>query len=327
MKIELLVQNIDSGEILDISDLTKSINWSTYLTDQPGKLTFEYVDPDDRVKATEGSIISFKVDDKGVFFGYIFKVGINQRDSVSITAYDQMRYLKNKDTYVIIGNTSSQLFERICKDYKLRYLVKDNSGYTLPSSIEDSSALYDILQKGLDRTLVNTGNWFTIRDNFGTLEFQSLNRLKTNIFIGDASRLSSYEFESSIDTDTYNQVKLVKENKTTSKRELYIVKDSSNIAKWGILQYFENMDESANAAQIKTRAETILNLKNRKTKTLKLSEVTGSLEVFAGSGIILGINKLVSRGIPINKYFIVISANHTFTNDKHKMDLELQVSI
>ena len=327
MKIELLVQNIDSGEILDISDLTKSINWSTYLTDQPGKLTFEYVDPEDRVKVTEGSIISFKVDDKGVFFGYIFKVGINQRDSVSITAYDQMRYLKNKDTYVIIGNTSSQLFERICKDYKLRYLVKDNSGYTLPSSIEDSSALYDILQKGLDRTLVNTGNWFTIRDNFGTLEFQSLNRLKTNIFIGDASRLSSYEFESSIDTDTYNQVKLVKENKTTSKRELYIVKDSSNIAKWGILQYFENMDESANAAQIKTRAETILNLKNRKTKTLKLSEVMGSLEVFAGSGIILGINKLVSRGIPINKYFIVVSANHTFTNDKHKMDLELQVSI
>lgn len=327
MKIELIVQNSETGKTWEISELVNSISWTTYMVDQPGKLSFTFLDEADKVLATEGSIVSFKVDGTKLFFGYVFKEGVDETDSISVTAYDQLRYLKNKDTYVISNMTSSQVFEKICKDFKLKYAVLDKSSYVLPSSVEDNKGLYETIQKGVDLTLINTGNWYVVRDNFGTLEYQLLNRLKTLVFIGDGSSLSKYNFESSIDDDTYNQIKLVKENKETKKREIYIVKDSSTIKTWGTLQYFESVDEDTNAAQIQARAEMLLKLKNRKTKSLKLNNVLGDLRVFAGCGVVLGISKLVARGVAMNKYFMVTSATHTFANDLHTMSLELQVSV
>lgn len=327
MKIELIVQNADTGKALEISELVSSISWSTYVADQPGKLVFAFIDESDKVLATEGSVVSFKVDETKVFFGYVFKEGVDETDSISVTAYDQLRYLKNKGTYVLANMTASQIFEKICKEFKLRYSVIDKSSYVLPSIPADNKGLYEIIQKGMDLTLINSGNWYVVRDNFGTLEYQLLNRLKTLVFIGDGSSLSKYSFESSIDDDTYNQIKLVKENKDTAKREIYIVKDSSTIKTWGTLQYFETVDENSNAAQIQWRAEMLLKLKNRKTKSLKLNNVLGDLRVFAGAGVVLSVKKLVVRGIAMNKYFMVTSATHTFTNDLHIMSLELQVSI
>ena len=327
MKLELLVQDSETGIINEISELVDTITWSTYIIDQPGKLTFNFLDSEAKLQISEGSRVSFKVNGQGVFFGFVFKIELDQEEMIAVTAYDQMRYLKNKDTYVVANTTASQLFAKICADFKLKCNVLDQSEYVLPSSIEDNKALMEMIQKGIDMTLINKGVWYIIRDNFGTLEFSSLNRLKTNVVIGDASSLGEYSFTSSIDDDTFNLVKLIKENKDTNKREVYIVKDSSTIARWGTLQYFEKMDENANAAQIQQRAEMILKLKNRKTKALKLGNVLGDVRVFAGSGIVLSIQKLANKGINLNKYFMVTEATHSFSNDLHTMSLGMQVSI
>lgn len=327
MAIELLVQDSETGKINEISELVDEIKWNTYLVDQPGKLTFNVVDSKAKLPISEGSRVSLKVDGKGVFFGIVFRVELNEEEKIAITAYDQLRYLKNKDTYEVKSITASQLFKKICEDFKLKYRILDSSDYVLPSRVEDNKGLMEIIQKGIDLTLVNKGNWYMVRDNFGTLEFSTINRLKTNLVIGDSSLLSTYSLESSIDEDTYNQIKIIKENKDTNKREGYIVKDSNAIAKWGTLQYFEKMDENANVAQIQQRAEMMLKLKNRKTKTLKLGNVLGDLRVFAGSGIILSIEKLANKGVNLNKYFMVTEAEHTFENDLHMMSLGMQVSI
>ena len=325
MNIEAIVQDSKSGAAYDISELITKAVWETTLTNQPGKLTFDYID-DNKVTISEGSPISFKVDGKGVFFGYIFKKGKNKDEKISVTAYDQMRYLKNKDTYVLSNLTASRIFAKICSDFKLSFEVKDSSSYIVPPRVNDNKTLFEIIQHGIDETLINTGNWYMIRDNFGKLQFININSMKTDLFIGDESLLIDFDYESSIDDDTYNQVKLIKENKETKKREIYIVKDSNTIKQWGLLQYFEKMDENANAAQIQARAEMILKLKNRVTKKLKL-DCLGDLKVSAGSGIVLGISDLQKEGVAINQYFMVTTCSHTFQNDLHTMQLEVQVSI
>ena len=325
MNIEAIVQDSKSGQAYDISELIIDAKWETTLIEQPGKLTFNYID-DNKVTINEGSPISFKVDGKGVFFGYVFKRGKNKDEKISVTAYDQMRYLKNKDTYVLANLTASQVFSKLCNDYRLTHRVANSSPYIVLPKPYDSKTLFEIIQHGIDETLINTGNWFMIKDNFGTLEFVSINSLKTDLFIGDESLLIDFNYESSIDDDSYNQVKLIKDNKETNKREVYIVKDSNTIKQWGLLQYFESMDENANEAQIKARAEMILKLKNRVTKKLKL-ECLGDLKVAAGSGVVLGISDLQKEGIAINQYFMVTSCTHTFQNDLHTMQLEVQVSI
>ena len=325
MNIEAIVQDNKTGIAYDISELITEATWETELTNQPGKLTFSYLD-DTKITINEGSPISFKVDGKGVFFGYVFKRGKLKDEKIPVLAYDQMRYLKNKDTYVLSNLTASQIFTRICNDFKLSSVVTNASSYIVSPRLHDNKSLFETIQYGIDETLINTGNWYMIRDNFGKLQFISINSLKTDLFIGDESLLLDFDYTSSIDDDSYNQVKLIKENKETQKREIYIVKDSSTIKQWGLLQYFEKMNENANAAQIQARAEMILKLKNRVTKKLRLS-CLGDLKVSAGSGVILGISDLEKEGVAINQYFMVTHASHTFRNDMHTMQLEVQVSI
>lgn len=325
MNIEAIVQDSKSGTAYDISELITNAVWETTLVNQPGKLIFNYLN-DTKVTISEGSPISFKVDGKGVFFGYIFKMGKLKDEKIPILAYDQMRYLKNKDTYVLSNLTASQIFTKLCNDFKLTAEVTNPSSYIVSPRIHDNKTLFEVMQYGIDETLINTGNWHMVRDNFGKLQFININSMKTDLFIGDESLLIDFDFESSIDEDSFNQVKLIKENKETQKREIYIVKDSSTIKQWGLLQYFEKMDENANAAQIQARAEMILKLKNRVTKKLKL-ECLGDLKVAAGSGVVLGISDLQKDGIAINQYFMVTTCSHTFKNDLHTMQLEVQVSI
>lgn len=326
MQTELIVQDSKSGNAWDMSELVNSgIKWETNIAEQPGKLTFEYIDQEN-ISINEGSSISFKIDGQGIFFGYVFKKGRSKNEKIPIIAYDQMRYLKNKDTYVFSGLTASNIFQRITSDFRLKAKVINASTYVVAPRVHDNKTLFEAIQYGIDETLINTGNWYMIRDNFGSLQFLNINTLKTDLFIGDESLLIDYDYSSSIDDDSYNQVKLIKENKETKKREIYIVKDSNTIKQWGLLQYFEKMDENANAAQIQARAEMLLKLKNRVTKKLKLTAL-GDLRVFAGSGIVLGISDLEKEGIAANQYFMVTQCSHSFSNDMHTMQLELQVSI
>lgn len=325
MNIEIIVQDSKSGIAYDISEVVTPVKWETSLINQPGKLTFSYLE-DEKISISEGSPLFLKIDGKGVFFGYVFKRGKKKNKTVPVTAYDQMRYLKNKDTYVLSGLTASQIFTKICKDFSLDGVVKEASSYVNSPRVNDNKTLFEIMQHAINETLINTGNWYMIKDNFGKLEFVSINSLKTDVFIGDESLLIDFDFESSIDNDTYNRIKLIKENKETKKREIYIVKDSGAIKQWGLLQYFEKMDEKANPAQIKARADMLLKLKNRVTKKLKL-DCLGDLKIAAGSGIVVGISDLVKEGIAVNQYFMVTTCTHTFKNDLHTMQLEVQVSI
>ena len=322
--LQVITQNNINKNAWDIAELVKNLTWVTQLLDQPGKVEIELV-KDDSVYLPEGSPITIKFKNDNVFFGYLFTKKI-QSDLVTLICYDQTRYLKNKDTYVLGSMTSSQVFTKLATDFNLKSRVVNSSSFLCAAKVYDNKSLYEIIQDTLDQTLTYSGEWFIVYDRFGTLEFTHLNSLKTNLFIGDESLLTNYDYQTSIDDDVYNQVKLIQENKETKKRDVYLVKSSQNINRWGLLQYFEKMDENANAAQIKQRADQILQLKNRPKKTLSL-DCIGDLRVRAGTGIVLGLNDLKNEGLTNPAYYIVTSCTHKFSGDQHTMELELQVSI
>lgn len=322
MNVEFIVQNTNDGKAYDISDLISDIDFSTEMEGNPGKISCTINNIDKLNYVSEGSPLSFKVDNVKVFWGYIFKIKKNSGHELEITAYDQLRYLKSKDTYVLSGLTCDGVFKKICADYDISNKVVHTSWHTLPQRINDNKTLAEIIQYSFDKTLVDTGDWFMMRDNFGVLECLNVWEQRTDLVIGDESLLGEYDYSSSID-DSYNQVKLVKENKESQKRELYIVKDSSNIKKWGTLQFFETVNEDMNAAQIEERAKMLLKQYNKPTKTLKL-ECIGDLRVKPGVGIVLLIKDLESD-VSYNKYVIVDKVTHSFKNSNHTMSLEVKV--
>lgn len=325
MKIEVLCQDSVTGRGLDLSEVVKDLTISTQMEEQPGKLILNYIDNIEESFST-GSSISVKVDGKGVFLGYVFKLHPYPNNEVQLTAYDQLRYLQNKDTYNLPALTCDRIFEKICQDCQLKYNVIDRSSYNVPAKIFDNESYYSMIQYGLDQALINEGYRYIVRDNFGTLEHVELRTIASNLLIGEDSLLTDYDYELSIDDETYNQIKLIKEDSESKKRKVYIVKDSNNINRWGVLQYFEKVDENMNSAQIEAQADNLLKVKNKETKTLKLTCI-GDLRVREGVAVVVGIKQLEKYGVKYNSYYFVNACDHKFENGKHTMTLDMEVLV
>lgn len=321
MMTEFIIQNIVTGKVYDISDLVSDIEWVTYIEAEAGKLKFNMIS-DPSVKLDFGDIIRFKWDGKNVFYGKLFSKEKAADNLWEIEAYDKKRYLKNEDTLVFPAMTSDQKFAKICKDNNLPYRILDKSGWRCPPVIEDKKTYNDMIQRALDLTLINFGMWYFIRDNFGTLEHVSLNRLVTKLLIGDESLLTDFSYSGSID-DSFNQIKLTRDNEETQKREVYIVKDSKNIAYWGKLQYHETVDDKMNEAQIANQAAMLLKAKNTPKHSLEL-ECIGDISISAGSGVTTQITDLQDEGFGKQQLCIVSKCTHSFSLF-HTMTLEMRV--
>lgn len=320
MKLELYLQNSNTGKIYDISNIAEEITVTSNLSGDAGKLTcILQKDPNNILQLANGSIVSFIVDGKGFFFGYVFVIGTDSEENYKITCYNQLRYLKNSDVYTTKNMTSSDIFAKICSDYGLRYKVKVPTAYIPKPYLHDNKTLYNIIKRGMDLASINDNAKYFIADNFGELVWSELSYEKTNVQIGAGSLLTDYKYEKSIDSDTYNQVKFYRDNEETGKRDVWIVKDSNNIKKWGLLQHLKQADDSINEAQVREQAEKTLKVKNRETETLKL-EANGVLELVAGKGI-----KFVLEREGIDKWMWIISATHKFTKYSHTMELEVEV--
>ena len=174
-------------------------------------------------------------------------------------------------TYVFSGKRADQVLQLIAEDYKLKTGQIPNTGYVIPSMVFDIKSLFDVILEALDRTLIHAGRMFYLWDDFGALRLSEVIVPKEVPVIGENSLATGFEYVRSIDGETYNKVKLVRDNETTGKRDVYIAQDSNNMALWGILQYHESVDDSLNAAQIKDRAMKMLELRNRPEQSLTLS--------------------------------------------------------
>lgn len=327
MNIELLVEDTKTGNIWDLSSVASDITYTTYLQDSPGKLSFSIVEDVEKM-FYEGSRVRLTVDGKGVFFGYVFTRSRTEAGSMSVDCYDQLRYLKNKDTAVFSGVSAHMVFAQICKAQQLEHRVVSQSRYLLPSKVYDDKSFYEMIQDSIDLTLVNSGAWFLMRDNFGVIEFAEIGARQTNFIIGDGHLLTGYSFKSSIDDDTYNQIKLVQEvtndETNVTSRQVYFVYDSATMAQWGALQYYETVDENTNEAQIRQRAEMLLELKNRPKQTLTLN-CLGNLEITAGNSVYVDIEALRGEETENGKYALVSECQHTFSNSMHTMSLKIEV--
>lgn len=279
----------------------------------PGKLEFKVHRKG--LKCTEGNAVAMYVGNTPFFYGYIFKKSRSEKDIISITAYDQMRYLKNKDTYTYSGK-ASDFIKRVAVDFALKTGKIADTKYSIPPRIEDNSTLFDMFQNALDLTMANTGKIYTLYDKFGRLTLSDMDKMTTDVLI-DKDTCSEFDYTSSIDDETYNKIKLTYDNGDTGKREVYIAKDSSNINKWGVLQYFDTLQKGENG---QAKVEQLLKYYNRKTRNLSVKKAIGSTKVRAGSFVVV---MLDLGDMKVKNYMLVEKVVHKFEAETHFMDLTL----
>lgn len=236
---------------------------------------------------------------------------------ITVTAYDQLRYFKNKDTYVYTNKTADQLVKMLANDFLLNIGMLETTGYLIASRVESNKTLFDIVQNALDLTTQNRGEIYVLYDDFGKLCLKSLERMKLGLVI-DEETGENFDYTSSIDSDTHNKIKLTYDNEKTGKREVYIAKDTSHINEWGVLQYYDTIDENTNG---QAKVDALLKLYNQKTRKLQIKNAIGDIRVRGGSLVIV---QMDLGDIKIQNFMLVEKVKHTFKNNEHFMDLTLR---
>ncbi|WP_281868337.1 XkdQ/YqbQ family protein [Brevibacillus parabrevis] len=319
--LEILIDNKD-GNVWDISGLVSSVSWDTVRIGKPSKLEVTFIKgaiyEDKSFKYNNGDIIRFRKDGMNVFYGYIFDINSGKDELVKVTAYDQLRYLLANDTYVFKNVTAIQVIKQIADDFRLKTGVLSDAGYKIPTLVEDNKKLLDIIYKSLDLTLINTGRNYVLLDDFGEISLRNVEDMKLDFVLGDGSLMYDYDYKRSIDSDTYNRVKIVRNNKKTKRRDVYMAQ-SNTIGKWGLLQLYQTADENANDAQIKQLLDTLMRVKNRESKIFTIKAI-GDIRVRAGCYL-----PVIIEEIGINQYFLVDECSHSIEGEDHTMTVDLKV--
>lgn len=198
----------------------------------------------------------------------------------------------------------------------------DDTGYVIESRIEENSELFEMITNALDLTLTNTGEMYVLYDDFGKLTLKSLSSMYVGVpgayLMIDEETGQDFEYTSSIDSNTYNKIKLTYDNEDTKKRDVYITQDSSNINKWGILQYFDTLQKGENG---QAKADALLKLYNKKTRNLKITNALGDNRVRAGSMVVINLDL---GDMKVKNWMLVEKCKHTYKEGEHWMDLTLR---
>lgn len=318
---ELVITNGKNSYLVDPCDGVKLTRTRRCV---PAKLQFGVL-KDDVLNFTEGNRVQFKVNNTIVFQGFVFEKERTKNEIIKVTAYDQLRYFKNKDCYVYGGITATELLRNICNDYGLTIGDLANTVYKIPNNpprIERDKTLMDIILYALDQTVINTPNHdlYNVYDDAGKIMLKHINDMKLDIYI-DGETSVDYSHKTSIDKDTYDVVKVVREVPDGERKKLVktgIVADDKHIEEWGRLQYLLlPSDKQINAIE---RAKRILELKNRKTRDIRLRGVIGDVRVRGGSLVFVDLN---IGDVALKNYIMVDSVEHIFSEGIHMMDLDL----
>ena len=312
MNVELLINHNDKLYAPVVQD---GITWSTERKGSPGQLTFKVV-KDDVIDFEEGDAVRMRIDGVDVFYGFVFTKKRSKEQIIDVTAYDQLRYLKNKDTYSYEHKTAGEFIRMIAQDFNLKTGVLENTGYKL-SRTEINVSLFDMVQTALDETLMSKGKMFVLYDDFGKMTLKSIDNMKLDVLIDDEAA-ENFDYTSTIDSSTYNKVKLTYDNEESGTREKYIAKHTENINRWGVLQFFEELQEGENG---QAKADVYLSLYNSKTRTLSINNAFGDIRVRAGCLLPVVLNL---GDMKVSSYMLVEKCKHEFKEGMHFMNLNLR---
>ncbi len=235
--------------------------------------------PDLGVPLALGSRVRLSRGGEGVFAGYLFCLEENG-DGRVLTAYDQLRYLLYRDTKVFSGKTAGEIVREICGERGLA-LGEAAGSYRIPSLIADNRPLLDIIRTAIERTAAATGERLCFYDGCGTLQLKPESAMALPLKIDGGGLLCSYSLTADIGRDSYNRVQIVRKNRKSGRRDIFVREDRESIARWGTLQYCAQAAANATDGEIAARMEALLQQKNRALEALTL-QCAGDLRFQAG---------------------------------------------
>lgn len=282
----------------------------------PGVLTWEMytnhvTDPGDIVELRDWN--SWKL-----FRGRVFTTQHGKDGKIKVTAYDQLRFLKGKDTIIYENLRADQLIRQIAGTYHLICGELQNTGHTVKTYNGDNKTLFDIIGDALDAALLEKNELYILYDDFGAITLKNAYGMRIPILI-DGSSAEDYDIQSSIDGESYNRVKLVHEDKEKNQRDVYIAEDSLSQNKWGgVLQFYDTIEDTTKAVD---KVNKLLKLYDTVQRKVTIKGIKGRNDVRGGSSVYV---RMSMGEVMQNGWMVVDKATHTWNGNSHLMDLSLE---
>ena len=310
------------GLTYEVSTVIKGdVTLATQRIGSPARLDFTLI-KDYTAAYHEGDPVMFAVDEEVVFRGFVFSKRKNDKGEIQTTCYDQLRYLKAHQTYNWENYSLADAVRHIAEDFQLTVGELPDTGYRLPYGHYQDQSLLDIIVDYQQRTTIADGVIWNFFDEDGLLMLRKAEDMQSRYVIGDESLATGYTYETTIDKETYNQIKLVRPNEETGRADVYVALSEESIGKWGLLQLYEVVDKELNAAQIQEMVQQRLGFHNRVFRTLTLQAV-GIPSIRAG--VIIYVDLPMLGDISLSQRLLVDKATHKFGANMHTMSLDMEV--
>jgi hypothetical protein len=230
--------------------------------------------------------------------------------------------LKTNWSYYFEGKTAGQIIQQIATQYTLTCGTLENTGFAIPHLVAENKSCIDTISRAIEHTIHNTGKIYTFFDDGGKLSLREAANMKIPVVLGSESLLTDYTFKSDIDSETYNQIVLVRPNTETGVATMKLERSDSNIRQWGMLQKYEIANEQMNDAQMSQQAKTMLRYYNRVLRTLN-GDCVGDpalLRMRAGSMVMLNVENL--DDFKLNRFVLLDKVVHTFEQGTHTIKFD-----
>ena len=301
MTYELIIAEKRTGKAWDAAPLVQTATYTTSRTGSPGTFKFT-INAAFGISFLEGDPVRFSVDGKLVFLGTVFTKSRDRWGVIQVTCYDQLRYLKASASYCFTGRTAGEIITEIAQDFQLK-----------TGELDDSAAV--------EQTLLATGKLYPFFDGGGALSLREAGSMIADGVVGTGSLLTDYTYQTDIDRQTYNSIKLSRPNEATGRADVFQFMDTANIGRWGLLQLYQTVDGAMNDAQAASQAQAMLRYHNRRFRTLKV-QALGMLGLRAGQMLMMDVENL--GDINLHRLVLLERVSHTFQSDLHTMEFDVQ---
>lgn len=313
--IELLILNKNK---IYYPLVTSDIILESHMSGSCAELNFSLY-KDDIISFAEGDIVTLIVDGIKMFKGFIFIKKQTTEQIISVTCYDQLRYLLNHDTFVYANKTASDLIKNICGQYELNVGNIVNTNLIIPYRVDADRKLLDIINTALTTTTNMTNKKYVFYDDFNSITLKNINDMKTNYLLDNQSYKNSY-YESNINDSTYNQIKVI-DDLNYKTRIVVVEKNEDLIKKYGVLQKLYYLKEELNPKEFaKKRLEEL----KEKSITFNIYGALGKLDLRAGNSIIVDLQK---GEYEYKERFLITYIKHKIKEDFHEMDMTIKKDI
>ena len=313
--MQRLVLNIQTREYLYSPQIAGEILLERPRRGAPGKLSFGVLN-DDVISFHEGDHVLLSQGEETLFSGFVFSKRRQFGKTITVTAYDQLRYLKNRDIYVYGGLTAAQLVRQMAGDWGIRCGEIQNTGYAIPERIENGRPLLDIIQTALDLTEEQTGERFVLYDEAGELQLRHVWDMALDTLIHEGS-IVNFDYTSSIDRDSYSAVRLYRPDRSYGETLFFEDRREDLIERWGNLRHFERLAEGLEGQET---ARRILERRGQKSRRLSIVKAAGDTRVRGGSMLPVDLHL---GDIVVGEFLMVERVLHRFSEGGHIMDMSL----